>query len=269
MTKPDILMLMADQLTSTDGLTFAAARAHMSERSREFLPHDHFTGFIEMHIEQGPNLDCSEDRIGVVSNIVGIREARVEIRGRQNHAGTTPMHLRQDAFQALMDFNQHINRRFETLASANTVWTLGHVELSPNASSVVPGVARFTLQWRDGDMGRLEAMGETLRDVAARVAQERSVTIEVAPVAGIDPSNMDAAITQALRSAAQELAPGQWRDMPSGALHDAANVSRVMPAAMLFVPSIGGISHAFDEDTEEADLVLGLEVLNRAAQSLA
>ncbi len=72
----------------------------------------------------------------------------------------------------------------------------------------------------------------------------------------------------AAKEAAEDLAPGKWLDLPSGALHDAANVSRVMPSAMLFVPSIGGISHAFDEDTKEADLVKGLEVLNQAALSL-
>ncbi len=263
-----ISLAEADALTDTDGLTLGAARARMSGRAREFLPHDMFSGFIEMHIEQGPGMDVSGDQIGVVSDIVGIRETRIRICGRQNHAGTTPMALRQDAFQALSDFNQRINARFGAVATKATVWTLGHAELSPNASSVVPGQARFTLQWRDGDLARLAAMESIVEDVAKDIAQERGVEVEVGPVGGIDPAAMDDRLKAALQQAAHDLAPSKWRDLPSGALHDAANVARVMPTAMLFVPSIGGISHAFDEDTKEEDLIKGLEVLNRAALSL-
>lgn len=258
----------ADMLTDTDGLALGAARARMAERAREFLPHDMFTGFIELHIEQGPGMDASGDQIGVVSEIVGIREVRVVIRGRQNHAGTTPMAQRQDAFQALSNFNQRINERFATVATPETVWTLGHATLSPNASSVVPGQARFSLQWRDGDSARLNYMEKILREVAEEVARDRGVEIELGEVGGIEPSAMDPRLKAALRQAAEELAPGKWLDLPSGALHDAANVSSVIPSAMLFVPSIGGISHAFDEDTKEADLVKGLEVLAQAAFSL-
>ena len=263
-----ISLAEADALTDTDGLTLSVARSRMAGRNREFLPHDMFTGFIEMHIEQGPGMDVSGDQIGVVSDIVGIREVRVTITGRQNHAGTTPMALRQDAFQALSTFNQRINERFSAVATPETVWTLGHAELSPNASSVVPGLARFALQWRDGDRERLIHMEKIMREVAAEVARAQRVKIELGEVGGIEPAAMDSRLKQALRTAAEDLAPGKWLDLPSGALHDAANVSQVMPSAMLFVPSIGGISHAFDEDTKEADLVKGLEVLNQAALSL-
>ncbi|WP_375698852.1 hydantoinase/carbamoylase family amidase [Pseudophaeobacter sp. TrK17] len=263
-----ISLAEADALTDTDGLTLSVARSRMAGRTREFLPHDMFTGFIEMHIEQGPGMDVSGDQIGVVSDIVGIREVRITITGRQNHAGTTPMALRQDAFQALSNFNQRINERFSAVATPETVWTLGHAELSPNASSVVPGLARFALQWRDGDRERLIHMEKIMREVAAEVARAQRVKIELGEVGGIEPAAMDSHLKQALRTAAEDLAPGKWLDLPSGALHDAANVSQVMPSAMLFVPSIGGISHAFDEDTKEADLVKGLEVLNQAALSL-
>lgn len=263
-----ISLAEADMLTDTDGLALGAARARMAGRARDFLPHDMFTGFIEMHIEQGPGMDSSGDQIGVVSDIVGIREIRIQISGRQNHAGTTPMPLRRDAFQALSDFNQRINQRFAAVASSTTVWTLGHAEISPNASSVVPGQARFSLQWRDGNQDLLAQLETIVREVAAEIGQDRNVEVELSDVGGIEPAAMDPRLKGALRDAAEALAPGKWLDLPSGALHDAANVSRVIPAAMVFVPSIGGISHAFDEDTKEADLVRGLEVLNRAALSL-
>lgn len=263
-----VSMTQADMFTDTDGMTLGAARARMAGRAKEFLPYNLFTGFIEMHIEQGPGMDHSGDQIGVVTDIVGIRESRLQIRGRQNHAGTTPMALRQDAFQALSEFNQRINRRFAEVATEATVWTLGHAELSPNASSVVPGLAKFSLQWRDGDLARLSAMETIAGEVAQEIARERNVEVEMGPVGGIDPAAMDDTLKAALQRAAGALAPGKWRNLPSGALHDAANVARVMPTAMLFVPSIGGISHAFDEDTAEEDLVKGLEVLARAAFSL-
>lgn len=263
-----ISLAEADMLTDTDGHTLGAARGRMSGRAKEFLPYNLFSGFIEMHIEQGPGMDVSGDQIGVVSDIVGIREIRIKICGRQNHAGTTPMPLRQDAFQALSDFNQRINARFEEIATPATVWTLGHVDLHPNASSVVPGTVRFTLQWRDGEVGKLQRMGEIVGEVAAQIATERQVEVQLGEIGGIEPAAMDGRLKEALRGAAKELAPGKWLDLPSGALHDAANVARVLPSAMLFVPSIGGISHAFDEDTKESDLVKGLEVLNLAALSV-
>ncbi|MGR3615037.1 MAG: hydantoinase/carbamoylase family amidase [Paracoccaceae bacterium] len=259
----------ADAFADNAGITFGEARALMPGRKETFLPHDRFTGFVEMHIEQGPALDQSTDRIGVVTDIVGIRDTRIRLKGRQNHAGTTPMHLRQDAFQALSLFNQLLAERFQNVVTPHTVWTIGHVSLHPNASSVVPGEVIFSMQWRDGDLDRLARMEQIIRDTVAEVAQAGSLAVDIAPVMGIDPSNMAPDIVRALSNAAEEKAKNCWRLMPSGALHDAANLSEIMPVGMLFVPSIGGISHAFDEDTDEDDLVLGLKVLAQAVQTLA
>lgn len=259
----------ADALTDTQGTSFADARALMSNRAGSFLPHDRFTGFLEMHIEQGPALDQSGDKIGVVTDIVGIRDTRIRLIGRQNHAGTTPMHLRQDAFQALSAFNTLLQDRFQNVVTPHTVWTIGHVSLHPNASSVVPGEVTFSMQWRDGNLSRLGQMEKTIRQCVEEIAAAFRMEVDFGPVLGIDPSKMDAKIVTALENAGRAFAPVTWRRMPSGALHDAANLSSVMPVGMLFVPSIGGISHAFDEDTDEADLVLGLEVLAQAVQALA
>lgn len=261
-------MADADQQTDNEGQTLRAARQRMKEGTEKPVPTDLFTGFLEMHIEQGPTLDTTGEKIGVVTNIVGIRDMRITFTGRQNHAGTTPMHLRQDAFQALSAFNTRLNERFAEIVTPATVWTLGHVALHPNASSVVPGRVTFSMQWRDAEAARLLEMEQIIRQTCDEIAAERDVEVEMGPVMGIEPVAMDDRIQAALRAAAEDLAPQQWRDMPSGALHDAANVARVMPTGMLFVPSIGGISHAFDEDTDEADLTLGLEVLAQAAATL-
>lgn len=259
----------ADALRDTGGLTFAEGRARMADLAGDFLPHGRFSGFLEMHIEQGPALDQGAGRIGVVTDIVGIRDMHITFEGQQNHAGTTPMHLRQDAFQALSAFNAMLSERFANVVTPQTVWTIGHVALHPNASSVVPGRAVFTMQWRDGSADRLARMEAIIRETAEEVAAARGMTVDLGPVLGIEPQAMDARMQAALSAAAEELAPGAWQKMPSGALHDAANLAPLMPAGMLFVPSIGGISHDFAEDTAEADLVLGLQVLARAAQSLS
>jgi len=256
----------ADLLCDHSGVALADAR-RVVEVAGEVDPAQ-FTGFIEMHIEQGPTLDTSGERIGVVSDIVGIRDMRITFEGQQNHAGTTPMALRRDAFQAVSYFNQELEARFANVVTPATVWTIGHVSLHPNASSIVPGKAVFSMQWRDGDSDRLGRMEGIIRELAQEVAQARGMAVSFGEMLGLEPVKMDARLRQALEKNAQKTSPGAWRVMPSGALHDATNVSRLMPVAMLFVPSIGGISHAFEEDTAEADLVLGLEVLAGAVAEL-
>ena len=120
------------------------------------------------------------------------------------------------------------------------------------------------MQWRDGDKDRLGRMQAVIEATLAEVAAEMSLTVEIGPILSLDPTAMDATLRATLEAAAEVVAPGRWRRMPSGALHDATNVARLMPVAMLFVPSINGISHAFEEDTDEADLVAGLRVLAQA-----
>lgn len=256
------------ELTDTSGTTLAKARAAMGARLGSMVDPAQFTRFIEMHIEQGPVLDSTGEAIGVVSGIVGIRDMVITLEGQQNHAGTTPMALRQDAFQGLSAFNQLLNDRLRNVVTPSTVWTIGHVALHPDAHSIVPGRVRFSMQWRDGEADRLARMEQVIRDTAAEVAQERGLTLSYGPLLGLDPVDMDPTIVAALSDAAEAQVPGRWRRMPSGALHDATNVARLMPVGMLFVPSINGISHDFAEDTAEADLVTGLQVLAGAVSAL-
>ncbi|UAB88514.1 Zn-dependent hydrolase [Ruegeria sp. SCSIO 43209] len=258
----------ADVLIDGSGVTFGSARAEMAKKSQGFVDPVRFSGFIEMHIEQGPALDAAGEQIGVVTDIVGIRDMVITFQGQQNHAGTTPMHLRRDAFQALSLFNTRLNDRFRNVVMPQTVWTIGRVDVHPNASSIVPGRVRFSMQWRDGDPERLVRMEDIIRATAQQIAEEQGVTLTYGPMLGLEPVSMDPVLRGALESGAQAIAPGRWRNMPSGALHDATNVSRLMPVAMLFVPSIDGISHDFAEDTAEEDLVAGLRVLDRAVHSL-
>jgi beta-ureidopropionase / N-carbamoyl-L-amino-acid hydrolase len=258
----------ADALTDRDGVSFGAARALMPGRSETFVDPARFSGFLEMHIEQGPVLDREGEAIGVVDAIVGIRDMKITFAGEQNHAGTTPMQGRRDAFQAVSQFNTLIADRFANVVTPRTVWTIGQVSLHPNASSIVPGRAMFSLQWRDGDADRLQRMEAIIREAAEEVASTGGFDLNYGPMLGLEPVAMDVRLRGALESAAEAEVPGRWRKMPSGALHDATNVSKLMPVAMLFVPSINGISHAFGEDTDEDDLVTGLRVLARAVEAL-
>ncbi len=254
----------ADAAEDTDGVTLAQARRSLQDRVGPDVDPAQFTGFIELHIEQGPTLDSAGEQIGVVTDIVGYRELMVTLTGQQNHAGTTPMALRRDAFQGLSAFNTHLNTRLRNVVTPQSVWTIGHVAVAPNASSIVPGQVRFSVQWRDGDSDRLGRMREVIETTLQEVAAEMGLGVDIGPLLGLEPVAMDPALRARLEAAAQAVAPGRWRRMPSGALHDATNVARLMPVAMLFVPSINGISHAFEEDTAEADLLSGLRVLAQA-----
>ena len=261
----------ADGFHATDGQSFAEARkaiAHLAQPG--FVEHARFTGFLECHIEQGPVLDKAGESVGVVTSIVGLRQLQVTVCGQQNHAGTTPMAMRRDAFQGAVRIATMLNDRFRNLVTPQTVWTIGHMRLLPNASSIVPGKAVFTIQWRDGDADRLDRMERVIDSVLLEVENGTGLSVTTDRLRhDLAPVPMDADFQSALAKAAGQVAPGKWRSMPSGALHDASNLSRLMPVGMLFVPSIGGISHDFAEDTAEADLATGLEVLARAAVALA
>ncbi|MFG6543454.1 hydantoinase/carbamoylase family amidase, partial [Sulfitobacter sp. M22298] len=222
----------ADGFTDDAGVSLAEARRAMAGMVTGPVDPAQFTGYIELHIEQGPTLDDSGEQIGVVSDIVGIRDMKVTFEGQQNHAGTTPMAVRRDAFQAVSEFNSLLNDRLRNVVTPSTVWTIGHVSLHPNASSIVPGKAVFSMQWRDGDSDRLGRMEKIIRETAEEVAKGRGMDLSFGPILGLEPVSMDAQLRDALAEAAEAVAPGKWRKMPSGALHDATNVARLMPVAM-------------------------------------
>ncbi|WP_136634344.1 hydantoinase/carbamoylase family amidase [Pseudooceanicola onchidii] len=258
----------ADRLTDTTGVTFAEARARMADMAGNFVDPARFSGFLECHIEQGPWLDKAGEAAGIVTSIVGIRDMRITFSGEQNHAGTTPMHLRRDAYRGMLAYQQKIMDRFRNVVTPETVWTTGHVDLHPGSHSIVPGRCSFSMQWRDGDADRLARMEEIIREAVAETAEELGLSAATSDMLALDPVPMDPGFRAALESAAEEIAPGRWRRMPSGALHDATSVAAHMPVAMLFVPSINGISHAFEEDTAEEDLVTGLRILAQAAEHM-
>jgi len=260
-----------DSASNAEGhkLRAALAECQLDQRPRLHLEPERYRGYIEAHIEQGPWLELERRRIGVVTSIVGMCDLELSFCGQQNHAGTTPMHLRRDAAMALFEFVQVLNQAFAEIRGEHTVWTIGRLELTPNAPSIVPGVAECNLQFRDPEQARVERLQHRVFELIEDFNRSHHI---VASVAVRDDSAraaaMDEDIQAALAQAAEHCAPGAWRHMPSGAAHDAQVLARHLPAGMLFIPSIGGVSHDFAEDSHEADIVLGCEVLARAALHL-
>ncbi len=249
-----------------DPITWAEARRRVTEIGPTgTVAPDRFVAFLEPHIEQGPVLDDARQVVGVVEAIVGVRQWSLRLEGEANHAGTTPMDRRRDALQGFVACAAALNDTLAGLAGPRTVWTMGRLVAEPNASSIVPGAATFTVQMRDADAGLLDRMAQATVDLAQEVAQARGLRLTASEGLSVEPVAMDARLRHALEAAAEACLPGRWRRMPSGALHDASNVARVLPTAMIFAPSIGGISHNPAEDTRREDLALALQTLADAA----
>lgn len=250
-------------------LADAVRQAGLAGVPRERLDPARYAGFIEAHIEQGPHLDEDGRRIGVVTDIVGLRAIRFVFRGQQNHAGTTMMARRRDASAALYELAWRINQEFPKVSAPRSVWTMGRVRIEPNATSIVPGYAELDLQFRDAADAPLDAFETVVARLVAEMNARGGVAIEAIPTrAPIPPTRMDAGLRSHLEAAAERHLPGGWQRMPSGAFHDAGIVSAALPSAMLFIPSIGGISHDFAEDSREDDIVLGCQVVADAAASI-
>ena len=260
-----------DATTGPGGVRLADAlrEAGLDGRPRERWDPERYAGYLEAHIEQGPYLEEEEKRIGVVTSIVGIRSYQVAFKGQQNHAGTTPMVRRRDAATALIDLAHQVNRRFPERVGPKSVWTIGQIDVFPGAPSIVPGAAWMNVQFRDGEESRLDALSALLHELVADA--DASTEVEISIREGnerVVAAAMDDGFQGHLARAAEAHAPGAWMHMPSAAGHDAQVIARRMPSAMLFVPSIDGISHAFEEDTAEEDVVLGCQVFADAAASI-
>ena len=243
----------------------ALAAAGLAGLPRMTLDRDRYRGFLEMHIEQGTQLESAGERVGVVTGIVAIWQWRITIEGQQDHAGGTTMAERRDAGLAAVRLLAAIDREFPRVCGERTTWTTGRIALEPGAPSIIPGRADVLFQFRDVEVPVLERLEATLRALVQESNRRERCTATLVQMSRAIPALCDPDFMEALAAAAEKRAPGQWQRMPSGAGHDAQWIGRVMPAAMLFVPSIGGISHHWAEDTKREDLALGCEVLADAA----
>lgn len=253
----------------TDGTPIRDALAHcgLTGVPRRLVERERYIGYLEGHIEQADDLEARKLRIGVVTSIVGIYQYRIRFSGVQNHAGTTRMAIRRDAGLAAAKLVVAIDATFPKVAAARSVWTVGKLAFEPGAPSVIPGTAEMILQFRDADEAVLVGMEAAMHELLAE-ANRGPCKAEVHVLSKSAPSVMDAGFQAALTRAADQHAPALHQSMPSGAGHDAQILARVMPAGMLFVPSIGGVSHHWSEDTADADITLGAQVFTTAAAEL-
>ena len=258
-------------IADDDGVSLAEAirEAGLEGVARRTPEPGRYLGFLEAHIEQGPHLEDGGMKIGVVTTIVGLRGTRLAFTGEQNHAGTTMMDRRKDAATALFEFAHRINQEFPKAMGERSVWTMGQVELHPGAASIVPGYAELNLQYRDQSETVLDAFDAIVERLIGDInAKGRAEVAAKAARAPILPTAMDADLQSHIARAAEQHAPGLWAQMESAAFHDAGIISSTLPSAMLFIPSIGGISHDFAEDSHLSDIVLGCQVLADAAASI-
>jgi N-carbamoyl-L-amino-acid hydrolase len=223
--------------------------------------------YVELHIEQGPILEHEGIAIGAVETLQGISWQRVTIGGQANHAGTTPTALRRDAGLAAARTAVFL-RDAVVGASETTVATVGSLRLEPDVINVIPSRATFTVDLRDPDAERLRAAEAKLAAYLAGLAQAERVSITAEPLARFEPVVFDPTVVALVEDAAADLGLS-CRRMTSGAGHDAQMIARICPAAMIFVPSVQGVSHNPREHTEPADLIAGAKVLLAVARRLA
>jgi N-carbamoyl-L-amino-acid hydrolase len=277
-----------------EGRTLAEAIAAMGGRPGAIAAEARRPGavalYLELHIEQGPVLEREGIAVGIVSGIVGIRRYRIDIEGRPDHAGTTPMAARRDALAAAAEVvlalealcqgeqgagtggttgkdrasERSAGRQGEQGAgSAGTVGTVGRLLVSPNAANVVPGFVELWAEVRSVDEALLEERERALLARAAEIAARRGVAGRVDPVAREEPVRLPERVQEVLAAVVCDLRL-PVRRLPSFAGHDANHMARIAPTGMLFVPSRGGRSHCPEEWTDLADVARGVQALGEA-----
>ncbi len=209
---------------------------------------------LELHIEQGPVLESEGIAVAAVSGTVGIERWRFRFEGQASHAGTTPMESRHDAGRAVAGLVMAAAAVGELRSGVATV---GALTLEPGAPTVVPGAAEAVVDLRSADAPSLAGMLTEVQAAAARIADQNGCAHTAEPVWAIEPIEFDPSLVEMAREACTEVA-GSDRVLVSGALHDAAEVARKLPAAMVFVRSIAGVSHSPEEDSSEEDLELAI-----------
>lgn len=232
-------------------------------RTREDL-----RAFIELHVEQGPVLEVKEKTIGVVEGISGVFKWMVRLIGKADHAGTAPMDMRSDAFLGVADFAHEIQRIIDEEGTDKSRITIGHVQLKPGFPHTVPGEVDFTIVGRDLDPDVMKGLANACRRVLSSIARRHRLMFEYEQMSWLEPQQCAGKVTDLIEQKTKERGYSYMR-MPSGAGHDVQFLARVTDAGLIFVPSVGGVSHAPDEWTHWVDVERGANVLLDCLVSLA
>lgn len=258
-----------EEIADAEGVKFTdAMRQSGFDFRQDDAVRDDIKAFVEMHIEQGKVLETEEKSIGVVTGIVGQKRYTINLKGEANHAGTTPMGLRKDAVVAFTEIVQRLVKRAEEIGDP-LVLTFGHVTPVPNTVNVVPGEVEFSVDCRHIDQAALNDFAKEVEATIKEVAQQRGMDVNINLWMDEEPTLMDDDIIKNVELAAEEVAGQAYKVMPSGAGHDSQIFAKHVPTGMIFVPSIKGISHNVEEETNVEDLVKGIEVLASVLHKLA
>ena len=258
-------------LTDATGTTLATAQ-HAAVTQLLALPNVHHArpalpqSFTELHIEQGPRLEQARRQIGLVTGLVGQRRLTITLQGVANHAGTTPMAQRHDALQAAVWLINRLRTLAATL-SPDLTFTVGRLDVTPNTPNVIPGRVSFTVDFRHADNGVLTRFEDLIHQEAHQVP-DATLTLAINRWVQDDPVVFDPALLATNQRLADRLGLTS-QQLVSGAGHDSGIMSRVTPTAMIFVPSVAGISHAPAEFTAPADLDAGIHLLTASLQAQA
>ncbi|TDQ16242.1 N-carbamoyl-L-amino-acid hydrolase [Algoriphagus boseongensis] len=226
-----------------------------------------FHAWLELHIEQGGILDAEGLQIGVVEGIVGILDVEVTVEGFANHAGTTPMKLRKDAMLAASKLTVAVNEIINSFPGSQ-VGTVGKIEAFPGAYNVVPGKVIMGLEIRDLSFEKIEMLLGEIQNKAQEIATETQTSIMFRREPSFNlPALTDASVQMKIQESAMALGL-KTKHMQSGAGHDTQQISLLAPVGMIFVPSVGGISHSPNEFTKAEDMENGANVLLHTILSL-
>lgn len=246
----------------------AAAGGDLGRATTNGIPRESLHSFVELHIEQGPNLEATATDIGIVSHIVGVGRLTVRFDGRPDHAGTTPMYMRRDALLGAAAFIDRLPQIPADIGVPEAVVTCGQIEALPGASNVVPGSALVHLDYRATSMETLTALSEAATRAANATAARHGLLVTCDHESVTPPYEMDARVSDTIRHSAKALSLSAV-DMASGAGHDSQVIADVAPTGMIFVPSHNGRSHSRLEHTSWEDVTNGANVLLNALIGLA
>ena len=263
--KPEELKLVSRGLTKAEAVRRIGGDPDQLDQA--LIAPGAYHAYVELHIEQGGTLARERVPVGVVDGIVSIDDYDVVITGVANHAGTTPMLDRQDALIAAAALTLAVRETVMAEPGAQ-VGTVGHMEVLPNAVNVVPGEVRMSIEFRDLSSAKLQRLGEKIRARASAIAAETRTRIVITLAGHNEAAKAAVEVQRAIEKAAGKLRL-DTRHLPSGAGHDAQMMATLMPMGMIFVPSIGGISHSPKELTDWQDCANGANVLLGTVLDLA
>ena len=243
--------------TIRDGISFLGGDPTKLESVRR--KKGDIAAYVELHIEQGGTLEADKINIGIVEGIVGINWWDVTITGFANHAGTTPMNQRQDALLAAAKFIQSVNQ-IVTSVPGRQVGTVGRIQALPGAPNVIPGKVVLSLELRDLEASKISSLYQKIYAEAQAIAAASKTTFDFKEINVNVPAPTDPRIRKVIEDSARQLGL-TTRLMPSGAGHDAQDMARLGPVGMIFVPSVGGISHSPREFSRPEDIANGANVL--------